>query len=110
MKRLTTNNLQSLDISTFTIEELVTQIVERHLSFKPFSGGGISVLHGETQLGKTWLINEICKSIWNKNEQKIGLTTTLSQKAENAQLRQRISKFVKVIKLYDLDNMTTEEL
>ena len=110
MKRLTTNNLQSIDISTFTIEELVTQIVERHLSFKPFSGGGISVLHGETQLGKTWLINEICKSIWNKNEQKIGLTTTLSQKAENAQLRQRISKFVKVIKLYDLDNMTTEEL
>ena len=92
-------------MSVLSPVDTVNAVYKRHNTFRPFSGGGMTILHGETQMGKTWLINEICSKIYRENnKEKIVLTTTLSQIAENNQLRKRISKFVKVVKLYDLDN------
>ena len=105
--KIVSNNLESINVDVLPKGEIVNQVIERHNNFTPFSGGGITVIHGETQSGKTWLINEICNRVFreSKQQEKIVVTTTLSQKAENAQLKQRLPKKNKTIKLYDLDNL-----
>ena len=107
--KVISNNLESINVDVLPKSDIINRVEERHNSFPPFSGGGITVIHGETQSGKTWLINEICGRVWRASKQQIILTTTLSQKAENNQLKQRISGFVKTIKLYDLDNIPAEK-
>ena len=97
--KVISNNLESINVDVLPKSDIINRVEERHNSFPPFSGGGITVIHGETQSGKTWLINEICGRVWRASKQQIILTTTLSQKAENNQLKQRISGFVKTIKL-----------
>ena len=110
MKKIITQNLPKIPIRVLSSSELHNEVVERHFSMHSFSGGGITVINGEVQSGKTKTAEEICSKIYSKSGEKITMTTTLADTHVYDQLSERMPGYVGVHKLYDLDKFSEVEI
>lgn len=110
MKKIITENLPKIPITVLRASELQDEVVKRHFSMHPFSGGGITVINGEVQSGKTKTAEEICDKIYSQSGEKITMTTTLADTHVYDQLSERMPGYVGVYKLYDLDKFSESEI
>jgi hypothetical protein len=102
-----------IKIDSFITNELALKVVARHKTFRAKTKSlFFTWVWGKLQSGKTTTIDKICQKLKEEfiNDADAAVTTTLSDKMLNEQLKQDLRKNANVVKLNELYKLTEFEI